>query len=64
MARYFATEQAEIDSLAIEQEAASRELEEFIEEHTGEEGPLQDALNDDGKVTKAAVKAQLIGYPR
>ena len=57
--RYFATEQAEIDSLAIEREAASRELEEFIEEHTGEEGPLEDALNDQGKVTKAAVKGQL-----
>ena len=37
----------------------SRELEEFIEEHTGEGGLLEDALNDKGKVTKAGVKAQL-----
>ena len=59
VARYFATEQAVIDSLEVRREAAARELEEFIEEHTGEEGPLEDALNDQGKVTKAAVKALL-----
>ena len=38
----------------------SRELEEFVEEHTGEEGPLEDAFNDKGKITKAGVKAQLM----
>ena len=59
VARYFATEQAAIDSLEVKREAAARELEEFIEEHTGEEGPLEDALNDQGTVTKAAVNAQL-----
>ena len=58
--RYFATERAVIDSLEVKREAASRELQEFIEEHTGEEGPLEDALNDEGKVTKAGVKAQLM----
>ena len=58
--RYFATDQAVIDSLEVKQEAVSRELEEFIEENTGEEGPLEDALNDEGKVTKARVKAQLM----
>ena len=58
--RYFATERAVIDSLEVKRETASCELEEFIEEHTGEEGPLEDALNDEGKVTKAGVKAQLM----
>ena len=60
VARYFATEQAAIDSLELKQETASHELQEFIEEHTGEERPLEDALNDEGKVTRAGVKAQLV----
>ena len=34
-------------------------MEEFVEEHMGEGGLLEDALNDKGKVTKAGVKAQL-----
>ena len=59
VARYFATEQAALDNLKAGAEAAGRELEEFIEEHSGEEGLLADATNDKGKVTKAAVK-QLI----
>ena len=41
------------------QESAARELEEFIEEHTGEEGLLAEAVNDKGKVTKTAVAARL-----
>ena len=57
--RYFATEQAVIDSREVKRETVSRELEEFVEEHTGEDGLLEDALNDKGKVTKAGVKAQL-----
>ncbi len=58
--RYFATEQAVIDSLEDKRETVSRELEEFVEQHTGEEGPLEDALNDESKVTQARVKAQLM----
>ena len=59
VARYFAADQATIDSLQVEREVVSRELEEFIEEHTGEGGPLEDALNDKGKVTRVGVNAQL-----
>ena len=59
VARYFAEEQAAIDELQAKQEAAARELEEFIEEHSGEEGLLEDAANDKGKVTKAGVKDRL-----
>ena len=51
-ARYFADEQAAVEALQAKQEAAARELEEFVEEHTGEEGLLEDAVNDKGKVTK------------
>ncbi len=58
-ARYFPTEQATIEALEAQQEAAVRELEEFAEEHSGEEGLLAEALNDKGKVTKDGVKARL-----
>jgi len=59
LARYFAKEQANIEALQVKQEAAARELEEFVEEHTGEDGLLEDVTNDKGKVTKTAVKARL-----
>ena len=62
VARYFATEQATIDSLEIKRDTAARELEEFVEEHAGEDGPLEDSLNDKGKVTKAGVKARLKAF--
>ena len=57
--RYFAAEQAVIDELAARQETATRDLEEFIEEHTGEEGLLVDAMNEKGNVTKKAVTDRL-----
>ena len=58
VARYFADKQAAIDALQARQEAAARELEEFIEEHTGD-GLLEDAVNDKGKVTKGGVTERL-----
>lgn len=57
--RYFAAGQAAIEDLQARQETATRELEEFIEEHTGEEGLLEDAVNEKGNVTKKAVKDRL-----
>ena len=59
VARYFATEQTAINSLMVKRDTAYRELEEFVQEHIGEEGLLQDALNDKGKVTKTGLKARL-----
>ena len=59
VARYFAAEQAAIEALQTQEDSAARELEEYVEEHTGEEGPLEDAINDKGKVTKAGVKDRL-----
>ena len=56
VARYFATEQAAIETLQAKQETAARELEKFVEEHTGKESLLEDAVNDKGKVTKSRVK--------
>jgi type I restriction enzyme M protein len=59
VARYFAREQAEVDALESELEATERELEEFVEENSGEDGPLEDAKNDQGSVTKASVSERL-----
>ncbi|MYA43438.1 MAG: SAM-dependent DNA methyltransferase [Gemmatimonadetes bacterium] len=59
VARHFATEQAEVDRLRTEQEGIARELEEFIEEYFGEDGLLEGATSDTGKVTQAAVRARL-----
>ncbi len=66
VARYFANEQVAIEKLQTKQDDATRELEEFIEEHTGEEGLLEDAVNDKGKVTKSGVMERLkaIRYER
>ena len=58
VARYFADKQAAIDALQARQETAARELEEFVEEHTGD-GLLEDAVNDKGKVTKGGVTERL-----
>ena len=59
VARYFADEQAVIEALQAGQEAAARELEEFVEEHTGEEGLLGEVMNDKGKITRSGVTARL-----
>ena len=59
VARYFAAEHAALERFQAEQDTAARELEAFVEEHTGEEGLLADAANDKGKVTKAGVKDRL-----
>ena len=63
VARYFPADQARIESLHATQEAAARELEEFVEDHassgTSEEGLLADVINEKGSVTKGAVKARL-----
>ncbi|MCY4552277.1 MAG: type I restriction endonuclease subunit M, partial [Candidatus Poribacteria bacterium] len=59
VARYFTDEQAEIDIRQSALETAEQKLEEYIEEHTGDEGLLVDAVNDSGNITKANVKARL-----
>ena len=58
VARFFAKEQAELDELISEQEAASQAAEEYTEEHAVEEGLLWEAVEDD-KISAATVKARL-----
>lgn len=59
VARYFTEEQAAVEALQAEQDNVARELEEFIEENTGEEGLLEDATNDKGKISKTGVNDRL-----
>ena len=59
VARYFADAQAVIEMLQTKLAAAESELAEFVEEHTGEDGLLADALNDSGNITAGGVKARL-----
>ncbi len=59
VAHYFAEEQAAIEILQTKQTTAESELAEYIEEHTGEDGLLADALNDRGNITASSVKARL-----
>ena len=59
VARFFADEQAGIERQQAEQATAAGKLEEFVEEHRGEGGPLEDAVSDKGKVSKAGVKERL-----
>ncbi|MDF7824691.1 type I restriction-modification system subunit M [Pontiellaceae bacterium B12227] len=59
VARYFSEEQAEVDRLQAEKDSAVQTLEAFIEEHSGEEGLIEDAKNDKGKITGASLKARI-----
>ncbi|MCG9130317.1 SAM-dependent DNA methyltransferase [Candidatus Poribacteria bacterium] len=59
VARYFADERDVIEMLAANQATAEGALEAYIEEHTGEDGLLADAVNDSGNITVSSVKARL-----
>ena len=59
IARFFAKEQAEVDRLAAEEEAATAAIAEFEEEHTGEEGALDDLTTNRG-VSKTQVDARVL----
>ena len=57
--RYFAYDQARVDDLNAQAEAATSAVDEYVEEHGGDEGLLSDAVNDKGKLTQAAAKDTL-----
>ncbi len=59
VACYFAEEQRAIDKLQIAHDNAARELEEFTEENSGDEGLMVDAMSEKGKVTKTSVRNRL-----
>lgn len=57
--RYFATQQTHLDQLQATLDDIIQQQDSFIEEHTGEEGLLTEALSDTDKVTKTTVTARL-----
>jgi type I restriction enzyme M protein len=57
--RYFKTDAEAIEKLEADRETINREMEELAEENSGEEGLLEEAKTDKGKLTKASVKARL-----
>ena len=59
VARYFAVEQAEIEHLEAEVSAVNQKLDELKEEHGGEEGLLEQVIDDKGSITKGAVAARM-----
>ncbi len=59
VARYLADDQVRVDELNAEAEMAAQAVEEYVEEHGGDEGLLSDAVNDKGKLTQAAAKDAL-----
>jgi type I restriction enzyme M protein len=58
VARYFANAQTQVDDLNAKAEAAMQAIEEYVEEHSGDEGPLADAMDDD-KISKALTATRL-----
>ena len=57
--RYFRSEAEAIEKLEVDLEAIAREIEEMTEENSGEDGLLEEARTDKGKITKTSIKARL-----
>ena len=57
--RFYQDEQAVVEKLEAEVASLEQQMEEMVEEHSGEGGLLEDATNDKGKVTKASATARL-----
>jgi len=59
IARYFAAEQAAIETVEIEISGLAQQLDELREEHGGEGGLLEEVLDEKGKISKKTVAARL-----
>jgi len=57
--RYFDAEQKNIEKLEAERDAITGQIGEMEEEHSGEEGLLEEAKNDKGKITKVGVQRRI-----
>lgn len=57
--RFFASEQSAIEEQQAQLDSIAQQLESFIEENSGEEGQLSEAINDKDKVTKVSITARL-----
>jgi type I restriction enzyme M protein len=59
IARFFAAEKAEVDRLEAEAATAAQAMEDYAEEHGGEDGALAEARNERDVVTPKAAAARL-----
>jgi type I restriction enzyme M protein len=59
IALYFSAERDEIEALEGEVSALEQQLDEFKEEHGGEGGPLEEVVDEKGKIPKKVVMARL-----
>jgi len=57
--RFFSAEKTAIEALRARTEDLTRQLEEMAEEHSGEEGLLEEVKNDKGNITKGAVQSRI-----
>lgn len=57
--RYFAADQQQIEKLETGRDAISRRMEELEEEQSGEDGLLEEAKTDKGKLTSRSIKDRL-----
>ncbi len=57
--RYFLEQQKALSDLEATHEEATQKLESFIEENSGEDGLIEDAKNEKGKVTQKSIKDRL-----
>jgi len=57
--KYFEKEKKEIEQLEIDKDGITAEMEELAEEHSGEDGLLEEVKTDSGKITKALIKKRL-----
>ncbi|WP_322354274.1 type I restriction-modification system subunit M [Dehalococcoides sp.] len=59
ISRYFSAEQKAIEKLEADRDEIILQMEEIIEEHSGEEGLLTEVVNDKGKVVKADLQKRI-----
>lgn len=57
--KYFKEDVIEIENLEFEKDEKTREKEEFEEEHSGEDGVLEEVRNDRGNITKKALNDRI-----
>ena len=57
--RYFTAEQAALTQLEVDRDAVTAQIEEMEEEHGSEEGLLNEAKTDKGKITAKSLKERL-----
>jgi type I restriction enzyme M protein len=61
-ARFFPNDLRTIAALEARAASAEQEFTEFVDENTSEDGPLEEAKNDKGEITKAGLKVAIRTY--